>query len=62
MCQYQTVGNHPSFSKSSSFGPWLQCILLHYAAYPAFHRMMWGWDSDEIAENQHKFFTFLSLQ
>ena len=54
--------DHPSFSKSSSFGPWLQCNLLHYAAYPAFHRMMWGWDSDEIAENQHKFFTFLSLQ
>ena len=54
--------DHPSFSKSSSFGPWLQCNLLHYSAYPAFHRMMWGWDSDEIAENQHKFFTFLSLQ
>ena len=37
-------------------------LLLHYAAYPAFHRMVWGWDSDEIAENQHKFFQFLSLQ
>ena len=32
-----------------------------YSAYPAFHRMVLGWDSDEIAVNQHKFFMCLSL-
>ena len=26
------------------------------------HRMVWGWDSDEIAENQHKFFKFIPHQ
>jgi len=28
----------------------------------AFHRLMWGWDSDVIVEDQHKFFKFISLQ
>ena len=28
----------------------------------AFHRMVWGWDSDGIAEDHHKFFKFISLQ
>ena len=28
----------------------------------AFHRMVWGWDSDVIAEDHHKFFKFISLQ
>ena len=35
--------------------------VFRFSAYPAFHRMVLGWDSDEIAEYQHKFFMFLSL-
>ena len=40
---------------------------LAYSSYTmlltlAFHRMVWGWDSDVIAEDHHKFFKFISLQ
>ena len=40
---------------------------LAYSSYTmpltlAFHRMVWGWDSDVIAEDQHKYFKFISLQ
>ena len=37
-------------------------LLLVMPLTLAFHRLVWGWDSNEIAENQHKFFMFLSLQ
>ena len=46
------VGRHPRNFSS----------VFRYSAYPAFHRMVLGWDSDEIAVYQHKFFMFLSLQ
>ena len=62
MTAYVTVMSELASLVNQYFGSHHAYSLCAIPITLAFHRLVWGWDSDEIAENQHKFFKFLSLQ